>query len=256
MRHGFLHQSDIARHPLRTLYPMGKLHGNKQQQERERLDVEALGRPADVIVLRDPKFRTYSHVEIISPDEKPQSIDILAALDNERGLAGQQEVDENINQFRPKNGREPQDWDAFNTLVKDIQASFTISQLARYITSFTKAHGAEPSTPSDRLLIPRITQWMPVSSQTTKRSGDNHTPGYSLASYTYKQRMVLRLLRECWEVEVPELEASVGEVELELKPKDYDLLMSKPTYCIIVINVNTLYRKFQIHCKSDCSGVY
>lgn len=224
---------------------MGRAHGlrgNRQREDREHLGMDVLGKPANVIVLRDSKFRTYSHLELIDGPEQPQSLDILAALDSERGLAGQQEVEENINQFRPKDGEGPENWDAFNALVKDVQASFTVSQLARYIKSFNKAHGEEASTPSSWFLIPRVSPWMPQSSQTVQRP--NHNGGYSFASYTNKQRMVLRLLRECWKVEVPEIEASLGEVELELKPKDYDLLLSKLTcHTIIVMNTNTLYRR-------------
>jgi hypothetical protein len=236
IRPQYLHQTTVSRRPLRTQYPMVKLHGihgKKLREERERLNIRALGEPADVIVLRDSKVRTYNHMEIVESDEEPQSIDILATLDSERGLPGQQEVEENINQFRPKEGEGPQDWDAFNTLVKDLQASFTISQLARYIQSFDKARGDDPSMTRDRLWIPRLSPWMPVTSQPTQRSDRNYTRGYSLASYTNKQRLVLRLLRECWKLEVPELEAGMGEVELELKPKDYDLLLRKPPFRIV-----------------------
>jgi hypothetical protein len=233
---------------------MGKLHGlhgKKLREERERLHIDALGEPADVIVLRDSKFRTYSHVQRIVAAEEPEPIDILASLDNERGLPGQQEVEENINQFRPKEGEGPQDWDAFNTLVKDIQAGFTTSQLARYVRSFSDVNGDDISAPRVPSLIPHISPWMPESSQAGQNSDDTYTRGYSLASYTSKQKLVLRLLRECWKVEVPELEYGVGEVELELKPKDYDLLLRKYPYHLAFIKANVLYRRLQICFRTD-----
>lgn len=232
IRPDFLHQTNLSRRPLRTQYRLGKLHGlhgKKLREERERLDIDALGEPADVIVLRDSKFRTYSPAERIKEAEVPESIDILNALDSERGLPGQQEVDENINQFRPKEGRGPKDWDEFNTLVKDIQVGFTSSQLARYIRSFTQTHTDEASTTRDPLLLLHVSPWMPETTRETKQSEHGYTRGYSVASYTNKQKLVLRLLRECWKVEIPELEFGVGEVEIELKPKDYDLLLSKVT---------------------------
>jgi hypothetical protein len=236
-----LHQTNLSRHPLRAQSPTRRvlgLRGKKPHEERERLDIDALGEPTDVIILKDSKFRTYSHAERLEPDEDPESVDILAALDNERGLPGQQEIEDNINQFRPNEGGGPQDWDAFNALVKDIQAGFTTSQLARYVRSFSKARGDDPSTTRDRLLIPNISPWIPETSKAAQHSDDIYTRGYSLASYTNKQKLVLKLLRDCWKVEVPELEFGVGEVELELKPKDYDLLLRKPLCQITVIEAN------------------
>lgn len=232
VRPGYLHQTDLSRRPLLSQYPMGRLYGHtgkKQREEREHLDISSLGEPADVIVLRDSKFRTYNYADTVEPDEAPQSIDILATLDSERGLVGHTEVEENINQFRPKGGEEPQDWNGFNSLVQNIQAGFTVSQLARYIQSFSEINEGNSTVRSSRSLIPRISPWMPETSLSTQHLDDGHTRGYSLASYTNKQRLVLRLLRECWKLELPELEGGVGEVELELKPSDYDLLLSKPT---------------------------
>ena len=238
-----LQQADLPRRPLHAQIPSRTAHvlrGKKPYEERERLDIDALGTPADVIILKDSKFRTYSHVDRIEPDEDPESVDILATLDNERGLPGLHEIEDNINQFRPKEGEGPQDWDAFNTLLTDIQAGFTTSQLQRYVQSFSKAHKDDPSTYRDRFLIPNISPWMPETSKAAQHSDDGYTRGYSLASYTNKQKLVLRLLRDCWKVEVPELEFGVGEVELQLKPKDYDLLLRKPLCQIIAIETNDI----------------
>lgn len=237
----YLHQTGFSHCSPQTQYPVQRLHGQygkKLREDRECLDIDALGKPADVIVLRDSKFRTYNHVKMVEPDKEPQSIDILATLDSERGLPGQQEVADNINQFRPKEGEGPQDWNAFNSLVTDIQASFTVSQLARYIQSFARSHRDHLLTPRDRQLIPRISPWMPETSPTTQRSDGNYTRGYSLASYTNKQILALKILRECWKVELPDMEAGVGEVELELKSKDYDLLISKSSSGTVDICVN------------------
>lgn len=208
---------------------MGKLYGHggkKLREEREHLDFQALGENAEVIVLRDSRFTTYNRANKTKPDQEPKPIDILATLESERGLVGNKEVDENINQFRPKEGEEPQDWDTFNSLVQDLQAGFTATQLQRYIKAFSKANTERPSaTP----LIPWVSPWVPATSQDTQNADGDYARGYSVASYTNKQKLALRLIRECWELELPELVAGIGEVELELNPKDYDLLLSKST---------------------------
>jgi hypothetical protein len=230
IRPTFLQQTKVSPNSSKTPYSLGKLYGHagrKKREDRERLNVDALGAPADVIVLRDTKVTTYTHVETVDPAEAPQPVDILATLDNERGLVGQKEVEENINHFRPKDGEQPQNRDDFNRLVQDVQSAFTVSQLARYIHNFSNGGKHDSSKAGTGSSIPRISPWMPETSKSIEQLDDESSRGYSLASYTAKQRLVLRLLRECWKLELPELEYGVGEVELELKPEDYELLLSK-----------------------------
>jgi hypothetical protein len=259
VRDSFAHQSKLPRRSVLSQYPLGKLYGHsgqKKRENRERLGIDALGEPTNVIVLRDTKLSTYTSKEYIDGEE-PESIDILAALDNERGLVGQKEVEENINQFRPEDGKQPRNWDDFNKIVQELQKGFTVSQLARYIQSFeVENKGKSPSKANAGFLIPRISPWMPETSRSIERLDDDSVRGYSAASYTSKQRLVLRLIRECWKLELPELEEGIGEVELELKPRDYDLLLSESSTIGFGAAANVPYRGSKICAGLDRSGAY
>lgn len=220
----------------------GKLYGflgTLQQEQRESLDVKALGKHAEVIVLRDSKVTTSIKALREIDAIEPRSIDILATLNGERGLVGQKEVEENVNQFRPKEGQHPHTWDEINELVQDLHRGFTSSQLGRYIQSF-----GTPMTPPAPLPGPgahkkfiRISPWVPLSGddsdvvQHWRRSNGAHP----FASYTGKQLLALRLIQECWHVdvsEIPNLEGEeesevIGEIEIKLSAGVYKLLVSK-----------------------------
>jgi len=182
---------------------------------------------AAVIILKDTEFKAYSFGAKQIEDLEPRSINILAELDNERGLVGRQEVEENINQFRPKEGHEPQTEEDFNTIIQEIQTSFTSSQLARYIQAHEKG---VPKLADDALII-GITPWTPGISE-SRLPLDEEDRGYSFSSYTGKQRLALRLVRHCWNLGLPQLEEGIGEIEVELRPKDFYLLFRKLSFVI------------------------
>jgi len=213
---------------IETHTPSGRFYGHRgqlQRENRELLKLKSLGDPAEVIILRDTEFKAYSFGAKQIEDLAPRSINILAELDNERGLVGRKEVEENINQFRPQKGKEPQTEEDFNNIVQEIQASFTSSQLARYIQAHEKG---VPKLAGDAL-ITGITPWTPGISK-SKDPLDEEDRGYSFSSYTGKQRLALRLVRHCWNLGLPQLEEGIGEIEVELRPRDYYLLLRKLSY--------------------------
>jgi hypothetical protein len=233
----FVHfkRGQVSKHPLGRVY--GDI-GQLQREERERLDIAALGNRAEVIVLRESKIYgakpRLREIEAV----KPTSIDIQATLNSERGLVGQKEVEENINQLRPKKEQNPQSWDEINELVQEVQGGFTASQLARYIKLFGDPY-KPPQTPEKAREVKkfiRISPWIPLSGdekdgvQRYKRSSGGHP----VASYTGKQLLALRLIQECWHLKLPELpeleddiENEIGEIEIKLFPGVYKLLVSK-----------------------------
>lgn len=220
-------------------YPLGKLYGfrgQKLRENREKLPIDVLGEEAEVIVLRDSKFNTYDHADVVEVQEV-ESIDILAKLDEERGLVGEKEVEENINELRPKQGEEPRTRRELNGLVTELQNGFTVSQLARYIQSHGSKHPAEVQPPTSSLLL-RISPWVPGISESNELLDNDHLKGYDLDSYTSKQRLVLRLLRECWKLELPAVEEGIGQIEVNLKPGELDLLLCKIWILLLATQVN------------------
>lgn len=217
----------------RTDRPRTQLHGyrgQKLQEYREELNENSLGDRANVIVLRDSVLSLYeSGLDHLRP-AKPTHIDILGQLAEERGLVGQAEVDKNIDGFRPVSER--QSWEDINELVRELQDGFTSSQLQKYIENFEGRR--DPQKPQEEWVTPhknanilRVTAWLPGVSDIEEYFDNDPLRGYFLESHTIKQRLILRLLTECWTVELPELVDGIGQFEVEVRKEDLELLLSK-----------------------------
>ncbi|PVH80198.1 hypothetical protein DL98DRAFT_515690 [Cadophora sp. DSE1049] len=225
----------------------GGLHGHRGlqvQENRERLNTTTLGDPADVLVLRDSILTLYAAGGSRAMESmEPEHIDILSQLEEERGLVGQKEVDSNIDAFRPANER--QDWEAINELVKQLQDSFTMTQLQRYIRNFEGRRDPEPPieswvTSQEDAKIHRVTPWLPGVSEIQEYFDNDPLRGYFLPSHTVKQRVVLQLLRECWMLELPELVDGIGQFEIEVGKEDMDLILMGNTSVLDYIHSDHL----------------
>ncbi|KAH7308803.1 mitochondrial inner-membrane-bound regulator-domain-containing protein [Rhexocercosporidium sp. MPI-PUGE-AT-0058] len=228
----------------------GGLHGHRGlqvQENREPLNTTTLGDPADVLVLRDSILTLYAaggprSMEVMEPEH----IDILSQLEEERGLVGQEEVESNIEAFRPANER--QSWEDINELVKELQDGFTMSQLQRYIRNFEGRR--DPESPLEEWVtskkdakILRITPWLPGVSEIKDHFDNDPLRGYFLPSHTVKQRVVLQLLRECWMLELPELVDGIGQFEIEVHKEDLELLLMGRTSVLDHIHTEHLHQE-------------
>jgi hypothetical protein len=207
--------------------------GHSLVNERESLNHNNLGDPAQVIVLRESKVHRYDDRRTLD-DKHAEHIDILGKVKDERGLIDEDEVNKNLNDFRPTRDEEPKSWDEFNGLVRRLQDSFTVPQLERYIKAFLTKEPAKTldivdSAPlSDEAIIKRG-RWVPEFTDFEEQETNESLRGYAFASHTAKQRTVVRLLRECWKLEVPELENSIGSMNIQIRAADQILLSSGST---------------------------
>jgi hypothetical protein len=101
-----------------------------------------------------------------------------------------------------------------------------VAQLAKYLQAHGQTDTKAPKL-SSTSLIQRISPWIPGISESDSYLDQDELQGYDLRSYTSKQRLVLRILRECWKLKLPFVEEGIGQVEVELAPGDFDLLLSK-----------------------------
>jgi hypothetical protein len=230
---------DVAQVPkLEEKYDtrQGRLRGHRGIFQREDLEelrgATALGDQAKVIVLRDSIFRKY----VLDPDKpkivKAKHIDILGTLAEERGLVGDDEVAENINAFRPREADDIQDWGELNKLTHALERGFTSTQLERYIKDFQNKREIEKPPEiwranNSSAAITRITPWLPGISKEEGYFDSDPLREYYLQSHTPKQVLALRVLRECWGLELPELVDGIGQFEVELRDGDLDLLLCK-----------------------------
>lgn len=195
--------------------------------------VDALGKNAEVLVLRDSKLKFYKakNKSPLDASPPPENIDILARIQSERGIVSSKDVEAHINECKPAQGT-IQTWDDFNGLVQLLQKSFTNPQMKKYIQSYPEEERMR-KVPSlgvgilyDENAISRATPWVPETSPINQPVDDDPLRGYSPASYNYKQNIAVRILRECWQIEVPELVDGIGEVEVQVQIKDLDFLNS------------------------------
>lgn len=167
----------------------------------------------------------------------------MDTVNKERGLISSTEVDLNINEFQPKAEEAPKTRSEFNSLVDRLQLAFTIPQLVQYIEAFegkrTLQLSNEPN-PAHPLLVrsqlPPIRNdvfflkegpWVPEITDPTGYLAEKISlRGYALASHTTKQRLAVRVLRECWMLQLPDVLQSLGHVDLLLRSNDLDLLSS------------------------------
>ena len=214
--------------------PLGRLHGHRGLKVRENLEqlpTTSLGEAANVIVLRDSGITLYEQRDQMK-DKRAEHIDILGQLADERGLVGEDEVNQNISGFKPKSSERLENWDDFNALVRGLQDGFTQSQLESYIELYEGKR--EPISPPEEWVneeeaapILAITPWQPGISNDMEQFDNDPLRGYFLESHTSKQRVILRLLRECWMLELPELEEGLGQFEIKVSLDDLVVLLSK-----------------------------
>lgn len=220
--------------------------GHSLVKESESINAKNLGDPAKIIVLRESKIHRYDdHGKSQEEPAAPESIDILALLDEERGLVGKNQVRKNIDNFRPEKGKEPKGWDEINAFVKEIQDAFTVPQIDTYIREFETQKASEeaseepsaeePSTVEKVVIPPPLGDakiinkgdWRPEFWDLVDPDGKRHLYGRALASHTTKQRHIVRLMTQCWEIEMPESSGGLGTMDIELHPSDLELLSSE-----------------------------
>lgn len=211
----------------------GKLYGHHGQARRvanEDLHTQRLNTPAKAIVLRDTIFNYYTYDKHTIKAEMAEHIDIEQKLNEERGLVSQEEINENISSFKPKLGQEPSSWEDVNDLVRELQSGFTSTQLQRYIELYEgqgriDVEDVEWEESIKDSQIVHVTSWFPGLSEIEHIFDSDPLRGYFLDSHTNKQRNIIRLLRNCWHVELPELSEGIGQFEIEVSPNDLEVLL-------------------------------
>lgn len=211
-----------------------RLHGHrgrKLQENIEDLKLNSLGDAATAVVLRDSKYTFYTHVARLK-DQEAEHVDIGKLLEQERGLVSQEEVRSSIDALRPQESQIPQTWEELNEYINVLAEGFTTTQLATYFeSSKTKAIPGVILDDDNKYLtsdshILGVTPWMPGVSQISESFEANPLRGYVVASQTTKQKLAIKIFRQCWQLEVPEISEGLGQFEIQLARQDIDLLSS------------------------------
>lgn len=214
-----------------------RLHGHrgrKLQEKLEDLKTSSLGDAAKVIVLQDSKYNFYTHLNRMK-DQAAKHVDIESLIMKEMGTVDPKEVNKSIDGL--KKGLAPQTWEELNEVVWVLSEGFTYSQLLRYL-EFASARAEKEKPLEDQpdsahtttfpsRHISNVTSWMPGVSDLSDHFEEDPLRGYYMPSHTAKQKLALKVVRECWQWELPEVSEGLGQFEVQMSKSDLDLLTSR-----------------------------
>lgn len=222
-------------------------------EEVEGLGSSMLGKPGHVIVMRDggryekKKGRTSAteppeEEEEDDDNDEPNSeaIDIEAQLDSQRKPPTAQEVRENMDGLRPKTETTLPERD-FKKLQASLTEGFLSAQLHDYLqhceqhplptkpVSLPDEENEVPSKPHYNW-IRNVSPWVPLGKEPSITQGTNPSLyGYLTDSATAKEKLVVRIMRQCWGLSIAELDTGLGETRVKMAARDFVLLMRAST---------------------------
>ncbi|KAK1048204.1 hypothetical protein LTR74_017589 [Friedmanniomyces endolithicus] len=217
---------------FRHIHPHGRIigkPGRRQRQSSEQLATASLGKPSEVIVLRDvveqPAKRRPIGVEengVHSRAEKAtEAVAIVGRL--EEGLGSDEdEVNASIEKLRPENL--VVDKQAWKELEKQLLEGYNLPQLAKYLSRASRVAHAEMAAANDISSSNKMhaTSWYPGRTPMEHRLGrtmiEKREPAKS------KAKAAKRILRSAWGVTTDTEASQVGEIELHGHPWQLSLL--------------------------------
>ncbi|KAI7784654.1 hypothetical protein LA080_009591 [Diaporthe eres] len=214
-------------------------------EDASKLGVDSFGKAAEVIVLRDGRqwVRRASPVEASSEETMDSGLRIEELLD-EQDVLSLDDVVKNIHGLKPE--RQIVSAREFKSLFSTLLNGFTILQLEKYVVWHREQSilerikdevFGENETPSEEATIPedvlpqrREYAWMTEQAHWTPYvDGAVEEAQYPLAGYIMKkmppkQRLVVQLMRECWDISIQELLDGNGRVDIRVRDLEFKLL--------------------------------
>ncbi|KAH9829737.1 Elongation factor 1-alpha [Teratosphaeria destructans] len=205
--------------------------GRRQRAWSERLKTTSLGKPAEVIVLRDleadadtaqrPRHRLANPEEL--QELQLQGQHSLSVQEVDRAVKGgpqtseEQEINASIDSLRPSNA--VLDQEQFEANVKQLLQGYNAKQLARYLIRSLSdrphpSKAAKKSSEGQQILT--ATQWRPGVTPLEQRLSSIVFVKENVG--TSKVKLADQIMRLAWEVTVHAEEQRLGELELRCKP--------------------------------------
>lgn len=214
-------------------------------EDASKLGVDSLGKAAEVIVLRDGRqlVRKAAPVEASSEEAMDSGLKIEDFLD-EQDILSPDDVVKNIHGLKPE--RQIVSAREFKSLFNTLLGGFTILQLEKYVVwqreqsilerIKDEVFGedetlSEGPTISEDVLPKRWEYaWMTEQAHWIPHvDGAVEEAQYPLAGYITKamppkQRLVVQLMRECWDMSIQELLNGDGRVDIRVRDLEFKLL--------------------------------
>lgn len=213
-------------------------------EDASKLDVDSLGKAAEVIVLRDGRQWGRRAFPVEASSEAIDSGLKIEDFLDEQEVLSLDDVVNNIHGLKPERQIIPAR--EFKSLFNTLLDGFTILQLEKYVVwhreksilerikddvfGKDQTPKEEPTTTEEALLKGRQYTWMTEQAHWLPYvDGAVEEAQYPLAGYitrnmSPKQRLVVQLMRECWDVSIQELLNGNGRVDIRVRDLEFKLL--------------------------------
>lgn len=211
-----------------------------------KLGVKSLGKPTEVIVLNDtfedPQRESSGDAKeplvesSNAAKDPPRNVetDIFGSLEKLTRAPRQHEINEQIEKYRPSGSGDPKvplylDNVEFEALSARLRDGFTGAQLQRYIEQYkqrketrsTTADSQAESAKGDGYRGLRFSGWQVNKVSLRVRLDDEGTMSQT---YTQKMLIILRVLKECWNIALLDEGSLEGEFEVKLEEWQLEML--------------------------------
>lgn len=240
----------------KILHPHGKIWGKKGKlvkEAREQLKATTLGRPAEVIVLRDllrdlpeetPQKDVPSEVLVTSEEEKAETSRIIdSVIQQQQAATAPDDVNAAIDDIRKGlQGKDVVTEVEFDRLAKLLLDSYNVGQLSAYFKGLPKEVVADtPVIPTDSLPdklqgVQKIEkrEWRKGTTPIEQRlSKENNVRTPLLANTrSRKGNIVDKILRSGWHIKIESEVEAIGELELLFTPAQMALLQTRSQWIV------------------------
>lgn len=230
-------------------------HGN-EPSTKDRLGLDVLGEPAEVLILRDRQnnFRldsSMAQVRASGPDKNPpqeptSSSGMLKEMDAERGIIDIDEVCRNIESVRASwvaRKRGGSTGVAYKDLFSRLHEGFTKQQLGAYLdragsdpaadifdlnVDFSNDLYARSSWQLAGKMLPKKSRAPQISNDSPKIESKRkeELPGKQRRQKLSKNELVKSILRQCWNITPKFQESSLGSMDMRLKKLHLKLILN------------------------------
>ena len=211
-----------------------------------------LGTPGHAIVMKEGLVQKRKPREIIVlPGEHEPAGDIRTLLESQREPATDTEVRANIHELRPSTEKYLPEKE-FRRLQGLLSEGFLISQLKDYIDNYHDIVRAESGEDPDAAAeeedrdtaldqfpwIKKVIPWVPlVENGSVVDSSGRTFHGYISSSAPQRDKLAVRIMRECWHLSIQELNSGLGEIQVKVEPMVFALLMREPPLPLLLFLV-------------------
>ncbi|KAK3363634.1 mitochondrial inner-membrane-bound regulator-domain-containing protein [Lasiosphaeria hispida] len=208
-----------------------RARGNRLMAHGEDLLVDTMGKPAAAIVMKEKggPFTKFNDMPALDPDEVPEEeTHLVEALERESLSTSDREILLNIHELQPEGSGALTD-EHFSALQDTLADGFTKAQLETYLATYqsVEAFGDQSAKVKDTHDPPWIIErrpWMPIATEGVEPTEDA-LQGYVTKSMPPKQKLAIRIMRQCWDVSSQSVEELQGCLELRLRDTEFALLL-------------------------------